>query len=195
MSETTDAADAGAARRPLRVLVALLPLIALVGMIAVFALNINRDPSLVQSVLIDRPAPAFSLPAVDGLDVPGFDTARLKGQVTIVNVFASWCVPCRDEHPVLEALKQQTGVALFGINQKDAPQNATQFLSALGNPYDAVGADADGRTSIDWGVYGVPETFIVDAKGVIRFKHTGPLSMADIDREIVPALARAKAQG
>lgn len=196
MSETTDASDAGAARRrPLRVVLALLPLVALVALVAVFALNINRDPSLVQSVLIDRPAPQFSLPAVDGLNVPGFDTARLKGQVTIVNVFASWCVPCRDEHPVLEALKQQTGVALFGINQKDAPQNATQFLSALGNPYDAVGADADGRTSIDWGVYGVPETFIVDAKGVIRFKHTGPLSMADIDREIVPALARAKAQG
>jgi cytochrome c biogenesis protein CcmG, thiol:disulfide interchange protein DsbE len=181
--------------RPLRLALALLPLLALVGLIALFAASINRDPSLVQSVLIDKPAPQFSLPPVSGLKVPGFDTARLKGQVTIVNVFASWCIPCRDEHPVLAALRQQTGVPLFGINQKDAPENAAAFLSALGNPYDAIGADADGRTSIDWGVYGVPETFIVDARGVIRFKHTGPLSLADIDREIVPALARAKAAG
>ena len=188
-------ADERSRNRPLRIVLALLPLIALVGLITLFALNINRDPSLVQSVLINKPAPQFSLPAVSGLNVPGFDTSKLKGQVTIVNVFASWCIPCRDEHPVLEALKRQTGVALFGINQKDAPENAAQFLSALGNPYDAIGADADGRTSIDWGVYGVPETFIIDAKGVIRFKHTGPLSMADIDREIVPALAKAKSEG
>jgi cytochrome c biogenesis protein CcmG, thiol:disulfide interchange protein DsbE len=181
--------------RPLRLVLALLPLICLVGLIALFAANINRNPSLVQSVLIDKPAPVFSLPAVRGLGVPGFDTARLEGQVSIVNVFASWCIPCRDEHPVLDALKRETGVTLFGINQKDAPENAAQFLSVLGNPYDAIGADSDGRTSIDWGVYGVPETFIVDAKGVIRFKHTGPLSMADIDREIVPALAKAKTEG
>jgi len=173
--------------------VALLPLLALVALIAVFALNINRDPSLVQSVLINKPAPAFSLPAVEGLPVPGFDTRKLEGQVTVVNVFASWCIPCRDEHPVLEALKQKTGVPLYGINQKDAPDQAAAFLAQLGNPYDAIGADRDGRTSIDWGVYGVPETFIVDAKGVIRFKHTGPLAMEDIDREIVPAIARAKA--
>ena len=93
---------------------------------------------------------------------------------------------------MLEALKQKTGVRIYGINQKDAAENATAFLAQLGNPYDRVGADADGRTSIDWGVYGVPETFIVDAKGVIRFKHTGPLSPEDIDREIVPAIAKAK---
>jgi cytochrome c biogenesis protein CcmG/thiol:disulfide interchange protein DsbE len=179
--------------QPLRIALALLPLLALVALIAVFALNINRDPSLVQSVLINKPAPKFALAAVPGLPVPGFDTAKLTGQVTVVNVFASWCIPCRDEHPVLEALKQQTGVALYGINQKDAPENAAAFLTQLGNPYDAVGADTDGRTSIDWGVYGVPETFVVDPKGVIRFKHTGPLSAGDIDKELVPAIARAKA--
>jgi len=182
-------------KQPLRIVLALAPLVALVGLIALFALNINRDPSLVQSVLINKPAPSFTLPAVAGLPVPGFDTSKLQGQVTVVNVFASWCIPCRDEHPVLEALKQKTGVALYGINQKDAPDQAAAFLGQLGNPYDAVGADSDGRTSIDWGVYGVPETFIVDAKGVIRFKHTGPLAMDDIDREIVPALAKAKAAG
>jgi cytochrome c biogenesis protein CcmG, thiol:disulfide interchange protein DsbE len=179
-------------KQPVRIGLALLPLVALVALVAVFALNMDRDPSLVRSVLIDKPAPIFTLPAVAGLPVPGFDTAKLQGQVTVVNVFASWCIPCRDEHPVLEALKQQTGVALYGINQKDAANNATAFLAQLGNPYDAVGADVDGRASIDWGVYGVPETFVVDAKGVIRFKHTGPLAMADIDREIIPAIARAK---
>lgn len=179
-------------KQPVRIALALLPLVALVALIAVFALNINRDPSLVQSVLINKPAPAFALPAVEGLTVPGFDNQKLNGQVTVVNVFASWCIPCRDEHPVLEALKQKTGVALYGINQKDAPDQAAAFLAQLGNPYDAIGADRDGRASIDWGVYGVPETFIVDPQGVIRFKHTGPLSMDDIDKEIIPAIARAK---
>jgi cytochrome c biogenesis protein CcmG/thiol:disulfide interchange protein DsbE len=178
--------------KPGRILLALLPLVALVALIAVFALNINRDPSLIQSVLIDKPAPQFTLAAVEGTGVPGFDTAALSGEVTVVNVFASWCIPCRDEHPVLEALKQQTGVRLFGMNQKDAAENAAAFLRELGNPYDAIGADTNGRTSIDWGVYGVPETFIVDAKGVIRFKHVGPLSMDDIAQEIVPAIAKAK---
>jgi cytochrome c biogenesis protein CcmG/thiol:disulfide interchange protein DsbE len=179
--------------RSVRLALAILPLLALIGLLALFAVNINRDPSLVQSVLIDKPAPQFSLPAVAGLPVPGFDSKKLQGQVSVVNVFASWCVPCRDEHPVLEALKQQTGVLLLGINQKDAPDNAAAFLAQLGNPFDAVGADADGRASIDWGVYGVPETFIVDAKGVIRFKHTGPLSSEDIAKEIVPAIEKAKA--
>lgn len=178
--------------KPLRIVLALLPLLALAALLSVFALNLNRDPSLVQSVLIDKPAPAFELKAVDGLGVPGFDTAALTGQVTVVNVFASWCIPCRDEHPVLEALKAETGVRLFGINQKDAGDNARAFLAELGNPFDAVGADSSGRISIDWGVYGVPETFIVDAKGVIRFKHTGPLAMEDIAKEIVPAIERAK---
>lgn len=177
-------------KQPLRIALALTPLLVLVGLIAVFALNIDRDPSLVQSVLIDKPAPAFTLAAVEGMSVPGFDTAALKGHLTVVNVFASWCIPCRDEHPVLEALKEKTAVLLYGINQKDAAENARAFLAELGNPYDAIGADANGRVSIDWGVYGVPETFIVDAQGVIRFKHTGPLEMDDIEREIVPALAK-----
>jgi cytochrome c biogenesis protein CcmG/thiol:disulfide interchange protein DsbE len=178
--------------KPGRILLALLPLVALVALLTVFALNINRDPSLIQSVLIDKPAPQFTLAAVEGTGVPGFDTAALSGEVTVVNVFASWCIPCRDEHPVLEALKQQTGVRMFGMNQKDAAENAAAFLTELGNPYDAIGADTNGRTSIDWGVYGVPETFVVDAKGVIRFKHVGPLVIEDIASEIVPAIAKAK---
>ena len=169
-----------------------LPLIALVALVAVFALSINRDPNLVRSVLIDKPAPAFTMAAVPELGVPGFDTAALKGEVTVVNVFASWGIPCRDEHPLLVALKDVTGVRLFGINQSDAPENARAFLAELGNPYDAVGADRDRRVSIDWGVYGVPETFVVDAQGVITFKHVGPLTPKAIEAELLPAIKKAR---
>jgi cytochrome c biogenesis protein CcmG/thiol:disulfide interchange protein DsbE len=171
----------------------LVPLAAHVALVAVIALNIDRDPSLVRSVLIDKPAPAFTLAAVDGVGVGGFDTAALKGEVTVVNVVASWCIPCRDEHPVLAALKAETGVRMFGINQKDAPENAAKFLAELGNPYDAIGADTDGRVSIDWGVYGVPETFVVDPRGVIAFKHIGPLSAGALETELIPANEKARA--
>ena len=168
------------------------PLLLLVGLVTIFALTINRDPSLVRSVLIDRPAPQFALAAVDGIDVPGFDTVSLMGEPTVVNVFASWCIPCRDEHPLLERLKAETGVRLFGINHSDAPENARAFLAELGNPYDAIGSDRDRRVSIDWGVYGVPETFVVDSKGTIIFKHVGPLTAQAIEAELLPALERAK---
>lgn len=169
-----------------------LPLILLVALVAVFALSMDRDPGLVRSVLIDKPAPQFSLAEVEGLGVPGFDTASLKGDVTVVNVFASWCIPCRDEHPLLMALKDMTGVRLFGINQSDAPENARAFLEELGNPYMAVGSDRDRRVSIDWGVYGVPETFVVDAEGVITFKHVGPLTPDTMRTELLPAIEKAR---
>ncbi len=167
-----------------------LPLIALVALISVFALSIDRDSSLVRSVLIDKPTPEFSLAAVAGLNVPGFDSASLKGEPTIVNVFASWCIPCRDEHPLLESLKAETGIRMYGINHSDAPENARAFLAELGNPYDAVGADRDRRVSIDWGVYGVPETFLVDANGVIVYKHVGPLTPGAIESELIPAIEK-----
>ncbi|MBB4052443.1 cytochrome c biogenesis protein CcmG/thiol:disulfide interchange protein DsbE [Devosia subaequoris] len=169
-----------------------LPLILLLALVSVFAFSIDRDSSLVRSVLIDKPVPDFTLPAIEGLDVPGFDTASLRGDVSVVNVFASWCIPCRDEHPLLETLKAQTGVRLFGINHSDAPENARAFLAELGNPYDAVGADRDRRVSIDWGVYGVPETFVVDANGVITYKHVGPLTPAALETELLPALEKAR---
>ena len=169
-----------------------LPLIALVALVAVFAMSMNRDPGLVRSVLIDKPAPTFAMAEVPELGVPGFDTAALKGEVTVVNVFASWCIPCRDEHPLLEALKAETGVRLFGINQSDAPENARAFLAELGNPYDAVGMDRDRRVSIDWGVYGVPETFVVDADGVITFKFVGPLSPETVESQLLPAILAAR---
>jgi cytochrome c biogenesis protein CcmG/thiol:disulfide interchange protein DsbE len=166
-----------------------LPLIALVALIAIFATSIDRDSSLVRSVLIDKPVPQFALAGVEGLDVPGFDSAALKGEPTIVNVFASWCIPCRDEHPLLESLKADTGIRMYGINHSDAPENARAFLAELGNPYDAVGADRDRRVSIDWGVYGVPETFLVDKDGTIVYKHVGPLTPGAITSELKPAIA------
>ena len=176
----------------MRLILFALPLLLLGGLVAVFALSIDRDPALVRSVLIDKPAPLFAMPAVPELGVPGFDTAALRGEVTVVNVFASWCVPCRAEHPVLEAVKDVSGVRLFGINQSDAPENARAFLAELGNPYDAVGADRDRRVSIDWGVYGVPETFVVDAEGVIRFKHVGPLTPEAVENDVLPAIEAAR---
>ena len=169
-----------------------LPLLLLVGLVAVFAMSIDRDPGLVRSVLIDKPAPTFAMEPVPDLGVPGFDTAALKGGVTVVNVFASWCIPCRDEHPLLVALKEVSDVRLFGINQADAPENARAFLAELGNPYDAVGTDRDRRVSIDWGVYGVPETFVVDAEGVITFKHVGPLTPEAVETELLPAIEAAR---
>jgi cytochrome c biogenesis protein CcmG/thiol:disulfide interchange protein DsbE len=176
----------------MRYLLLALPLLLLVGLVAVFATSLNRDPGLVRSVLIDRPAPAFALAPVAGMDTPGFATDTLVGEVSVVNVFASWCIPCRTEHPVLTELKARTGVRLFGINQKDAPENARAFLAELGNPYDRIGADGDGRVSIDWGVYGVPETFVIDARGMIRFKHVGPISAQSLNEELIPAIAAAR---
>lgn len=170
-----------------------LPLAAFVLLFAVVASGLLKpNDHLVHSQMVGKQLPHFDLPAmVPG--TPGLDTARLAdGKPRLINVFASWCIPCRDEHPVLVALKQQTGVRLFGMNQKDAAENATGFLKELGNPYDAIGADTNGRTSIDWGVYGVPETFIVDAKGIIRFKHVGPLTMDDIASEMIPAIEKAR---
>jgi cytochrome c biogenesis protein CcmG, thiol:disulfide interchange protein DsbE len=161
-----------------RILLLLSPLVVLVGLVAVFALNMNRDPSLVRSVLIDKFAPDITLPAVPGLGVNGLSQPMLEGQVTVVNVFASWCIPCRAEHPFLESLRSDTGVQMIGINQKDAAENAVDFLAELGNPYDAVGGDTDGRVSINWGVYGVPETFVVNPVGKITYKHIGPIDGA-----------------
>lgn len=174
-----------------RILLLLAPLVILVGLIAVFALNMNRDPSLVRSVLIDKPAPDITLPAVEGLGVNGLSNPMLEGQAVLVNVFASWCIPCRAEHPLLMDIKRQTAVPILGINQKDAPENAVKFLTELGNPYDAVGADANGRVSIDWGVYGVPESFVVNPAGLITYKHVGPIDDASV-AEVVEAIQKAK---
>ena len=174
-----------------RILLLLSPLVILVALVAVFALSMNRDPSLIRSVLLNKPAPDITLPSVAGLGVNGLSNPMLEMQATVVNVFASWCVPCRAEHPFLEALKAETGVRMIGINQKDQPDNAVKFLAELGNPYDAVGADSDGRVSINWGVYGVPETFVVSPAGIITYKHVGPIDAQSL-REVIDAVQKAK---
>lgn len=191
-------------RRRVSILV-LLPLIIFAGLAALFLVQLlmGRDPNEIPSALIDRPAPTFELPALQGLNangkpVPGLTTADLiagdgagadpEGQVTVVNIFASWCVPCREEHPLLEVLAEQPNVRLVGINYKDKTENALRFLGSLGNPYEAVGVDEKGRAAIDWGVYGVPETFVVDATGRIRYKFIGPLSPQSLKDVLLPKI-------
>jgi len=173
---------------------ALIPAGLFVVLAGFFLVAIFRgDPSRVPSALIGRYVPAFSLDAVEGLDRPGMASTDFgQGKPIVVNVFASWCVPCREEHPVLMELKAVAGVPIYGLNYKDSPEAARRFLGELGNPFDRVGADPKGRVSIDWGVYGVPETYIIDGKGRIAYKHVGPLTPDLIDGEILPALRAAR---
>ena len=163
----------------------LLPLVVFLGLALLLRPRKESDPAVLPSPLIGEPAPALALPGLAGLTrdgnaVDGLTDADLKaGGGTLLNVFASWCVPCRIEHPVLMQLSQEASVNLLGLNQKDEAENARRFLGTFGNPYRKVGVDALGRTSIDFGVYGVPETFAIDAAGRIVAKHVGPLTMAD----------------
>ncbi len=177
---------------------ALLPLGVFAALALVFYIGLFRgDPSNLPSALIGKPAPEFDLPALDGLldtgaPVPGLATRDLRrGRVSIVNVWASWCGPCRLEHPILMELAKDTSVDLVGINYKDQTSNARRFLGQLGNPFKAVGVDQSGTTAIDWGVHGVPETFVVNGSGVIVFKHVGPISPKILSQTILPAIARA----
>ncbi len=181
--------------RFVRIGLAVLPLVALVALVVVFATQMGRSTSFVPSALIDKPAPQFVLPAVDGGEEPGFATADLAGQgVVVVNVFASWCVPCREEHPFLMDLAGEE-VALYGLNYDDSPDNARAFLAELGNPYDRIGADRDRRVGLEWGVYGVPETFILDNSGTIRYKHVGPIDAESFETIILPAIQAARLKG
>lgn len=196
MSDTVES-DAPAPR-PRRRLLVLLPLVVFGALAALFLTRlIDGDPSRVPSALIGRAVPAFDLPPLagltrDGAPVPGLASADLgAGKVTVVNVWASWCVPCRQEHPLLVELARDPRVTVVGINYKDAPENARRFLGALGNPFARVGADENGRTGIDWGVYGVPETFVVAGDGTIRHKHIGPLTPEALSTTLEAAIAAA----
>jgi cytochrome c biogenesis protein CcmG/thiol:disulfide interchange protein DsbE len=177
---------------------ALLPLIAFGGLAVLFLVGLFGDPSKVPSALIGKEVPRFSLPPLegatrDGKPVPGLSDADLRsGGVTLVNVWGSWCVPCRDEHPLLLALAQE-GVRIVGINYKDEPENALRFLGALGTPFAAIGSDRAGRATLDWGVYGVPETFVVDNEGRIRYKHIGPLTPSAVETVLRPQMEAARA--
>jgi cytochrome c biogenesis protein CcmG, thiol:disulfide interchange protein DsbE len=166
----------------------LLP-VALFALLAVgFYGGLETDTNVLPSPLIDQPAPEFALPPLAG-NGAGFSSVDLNGKVSLVNVFASWCVPCRTEHPMLTTLAQAKRVPIFGINYKDKPDAARAWIADLGNPYTRIGAD-DGRVAIDWGVYGVPETFVVDRDARIRYKHVGPLTQADLQQKILPLIAK-----
>jgi len=163
----------------------LLPLGIFVALVALLFVGLRLDPREVPSPLIDKPAPAFSLPQ---LHDPNKTLSRedLLGKVYLLNVWASWCVSCRDEQPVLMQFAQTQQVDIYGFNYKDQRAEALRWLEMFGNPYVASVSDTDGRVGIDWGVYGVPETFVIDREGIIRYKHIGPVSQADLDTVLLP---------
>ena len=186
---------------PRRSFLMALPLIAFAGLAALFWLRLgNGDPSRIPSALIGHPAPQTSLPPLtgllsDGTQVPGLDPAIFKGKVSVVNVWASWCVPCHDEAPLLTELAKDTRLQLVGINYKDAPDNARRFLGRYGNPFGVVGVDANGRAAIEWGVYGVPETFVVGREGTIVYKLVGPITPDNIDSVLKAEIDKALKTG
>lgn len=170
----------------------LLPLIGFLLLVGLFGFgiwwNTQHDQREVQSPLIDKPAPAFVLPRLDD-PAQLVSKASMLGQPYLINVFASWCVACGEEHPVLMAQGRTLGIPVIGYNYKDAAGDAKAWLAQHGNPYDLVIADLEGRTAIDFGVYGAPESFLIDAKGVIRYKRIGPFTPEVIERQLKPAIA------
>jgi cytochrome c biogenesis protein CcmG, thiol:disulfide interchange protein DsbE len=185
----------------LRRIIVLVPLAIFLGLTALFLIRLHvGDPSRIPSALIGRPAPQTVLPGVaglqrDGVPVPGLDPAAFRGAVTVVNVWASWCVPCHDEAPLLMQLAQDSRLHLVGINYKDDPDNARRFLGRYGNPFAAAGADQSGRAGIEWGVYGVPETFVIGRDARIAYKLVGPITPDNFDSVLKPQIEKAVAAG
>jgi len=183
-----------------RSIIVLLPLLVFLALAALFFFRLGGgDPSRIPSALIGRDAPATNLPPLKGLaqngaPVPGLANDTFKGKVSVVNVWASWCVPCHDEAPLLTKLAADKRAQIIGINYKDQPDNARRFLNRYGNPFAAVGVDANGRTAIDWGVYGVPETFVVGKDGRIAYKLIGPITAENLTRVLEPEIAKAAAR-
>ncbi len=178
----------------------LAPLIIFGIIAALFAFALTTgDPSKLPSALIGRPVPQTEFPPLEGLvangqPVAGFTAADLaKGEVSVVNFWASWCVPCIEEHPLLMALKQQSGVPIYGVNYKDQAEAGRRFIGRYGNPFTAVGTDRNGRNAIEWGVYGMPETFVINGRGEIAYKHVGPVSKQSLETQLLPAIAAARA--
>jgi cytochrome c biogenesis protein CcmG, thiol:disulfide interchange protein DsbE len=193
------ASENGGARR--RRILVFLPLVLFLGLAALFFFRLFAgDPEFIPSALIGHPAPQTTLPPVAGLDrngapLPGLDPAKFKGAVTVVNVWASWCVPCRDEAPLLVQLGQDNRFRLVGINYKDEAENARRFLARFGNPFAAAGADDSGRAGIEWGVYGVPETFVIGRDAKIAYKLVGPITADNLDTVLRPQIEKALAAG
>jgi cytochrome c biogenesis protein CcmG/thiol:disulfide interchange protein DsbE len=191
---TTDAAAPPRSRW--RMLIVLLPLVVFLGLAALFFFRLGDDSSRLPSALIGHPVPQVALPPVagllkDGQPVPGLTPQDFQGAVTLVNVWASWCVPCHDEVPLLAVLATDKRIRLVGINYKDQPENARRFLGRYGNPYVAAGADLNGRAAIEWGVYGVPETFVVGRDGRIAYKLVGPITADNLEHVLKPVIDKA----
>ncbi|MEM5470709.1 DsbE family thiol:disulfide interchange protein [Hoeflea sp. AS60] len=198
MSEDTHEEAAAAASGRRRRLIAFLPLVLFVALAGVFLyqLGSGKDASEIPSVLIGTKAPSLSLQPLEGLmadgaPVPALTDAEIKGKLALVNVWASWCVPCRQEHPVLLELSRDPRIKLVGINYKDKNDNALRFLGELGNPFAAVGIDPAGKSAIDWGVYGIPETYLVAPDGEILFKQIGPFTVESLRDKLLPAIEKA----
>ncbi len=171
---------------------ALVPVAAFALLVAIFGIGLTKDPAAIPSQLIDRPLPAFSLPGLSAA-APGFGSADLTGKPLLLNVFASWCAACPQEHPMLTRIAGE-GVPVYGLNWKDTPREALAWLAKLGNPYARVASDPTARTGIDLGVTGVPETFVVDKRGRVRYKQIGPIDTVTWERTLKPMLARLAAE-
>jgi cytochrome c biogenesis protein CcmG/thiol:disulfide interchange protein DsbE len=165
-----------------------LPLILFAGLVVLFIFGLNNDPRLVPSPFIDKPLPQISLPVL-GQPEKIADSQDLKGETTLLNIWATWCIPCRQEHPLLVNLARNNSVKIVGLNYKDDDTKATSWLTDLGNPYQLVLSDSEGNVGIDLGVYGVPETFVLNADGIVKYKHIGPLTNEVIDEIILPLVA------
>ena len=177
---------------PRRYWLYLLPIPVFAGIAVLLYVGLFRDPTLVPSPLVGKPVPSFALGPVRGRE-HGLSSQDLRGEVSLVNVFASWCVSCRDEHPLFLTLEREGVLPIHGLNYKDAPDDAAAWLDALGDPYTRIGADLDGRVGLDWGVYGVPETFVVDRHGHIAYKHIGPVTPRVLDEILLPLVRSLRA--
>ena len=177
----------------------LIPLAIFLGFAAVagkmlYDQDVNgRDVSAIPSALIGKKAPSLALPPLDGSNTVALTTAAIAGKLTLVNVFASWCVPCRQEHPILKELANDSRLTIVGINYKDRNDNALRFLGELGNPYKAIGVDPNGKAAIDWGVYGIPESYLVGPDGTILYKKVGPFDERSLTQDLLPAIEKAAA--
>jgi len=184
------ATAAPSAARSLRLRL-LAPIAVFLALALLLGWGLTHNARDIPSALIGKPVPQFSLPPVQGRML-GLASTDLVGEVSLVNVFASWCVACRDEHPLFVRLKADGVVPIHGLNYKDQPDNAARWLNTLGDPYTRTGADRSGRVAIDWGVYGVPETFVISKDGRIAHKHIGALTAKDLDKTILPLIERLR---
>jgi len=186
-----------ASRKGGRWVVAPFAIFVVIALLFGYALS-TGDPSKLPSALIGRPVPQTDFPAIEGLLVDGqpasgWHAADLaRGQTSVVNFWASWCAPCIEEHPLLISLKSRTGVAIYGVNYKDQAEAGRRFIGRYGNPFTAVGTDRSGRSAIEWGVYGMPETFVVNGRGEIAYKHVGPISEDSLAKKLIPAIEAAR---